>query len=322
MKRFGLMMILILFGLSVSWAEGEPSGPFQSLSQKELDNLIELHHVQKEEFRLVLLPTSVTNKRGRSIRGLDVDQFRVFEDEVAQEIEYFSSEAAEPVSIAFLLDVSGSMRQLNKLGHAQAAIRSIVDQLGPRDRVGLICFADEQVVWVTEFTSDRERFLARLDVQRGFGQTALNDAVAMAPGLVDEQASGRKAIVLITDGVDNSSALSMKEAVSAARKVSMPIYTVGLLSVHLDSLPKDYRTNNLEVLGQVANETGGRLFAVGGPGDLKEAIVTLENELRHQYLIGYYTNADTSVYHQLELRVRPDKYRVRTRRGFWGKDSF
>jgi VWFA-related protein len=300
----------------------ERSGPFGNLTQQELDDMIELHYVQQEEFHLVLLPTSVTDKRGRVVRGLNAGQFSLFEDTVAQEIRYFSSETAEPVSIAFLLDVSGSMRQLDKLGHAKAAIRSIVEQLGPDDRVGLICFADEQVVWVTEFTSDRERFLRRLDVQRGFGQTALNDAVAMAPGLVDQGTSGRKAMILITDGVDNSSALSMEQAISTARKVSMPIYTVGLLSVHLDSLPRDYTTNNLEVLEQVANETGGRLFAVGGPGDLKEAIVILENELRHQYLIGYYTSSESSGYHQLDLQVKPGRYQVRTRRGFWGKDSF
>jgi len=303
-------------------AEERGRSPFKDLSDEELDRLVELHHTQEEEFRLVLLPTSVTDRRGRVVHGLNSEQFRLYEDQVAQEIRYFASEATEPLSIAFLLDVSGSMRQLGKLEHAKAAIRSIVEALGSEDRVGLICFADEQVVWVTDFTQDRGRFLERLDVQHGFGQTALNDAVALAPQLVEDQADGRRALVLITDGVDNASDLAMSAAIESARRVEMPIYTVGFLSVDRGSLPKDYESTNLEVLDRVAHETGGRMFAVSGPGDLKEAILTLENELRHQYLIGYYTASRDGAYHHISLTVKPTKYRVRTRKGFWtGKGS-
>ena len=158
-------------------------------------------------------PSSTTERKGRPVRGLDAADFRLFENASPQSIRYFSSNTDEPVSIAFLLDVSGSMRQLDKLEHAKEGIRHIVDGLRPGDQFALICFADDQVAWITEFTSDRWNFLRRLGVQEGYGQTALNDAIAATPGLVDAGIKGRKAIVLITDGVDNHSRLSIEEAV-------------------------------------------------------------------------------------------------------------
>jgi len=288
------------------------------MSPAELDTLIHLHQTQTEQVRLVLLPTTVTDKRGRILDGLERDQFSVYEDGVAQRIRYFSSESTEPVSIAFLLDVSGSMRQLDKLVHAKEAIRFFVDQLRPDDRFGLICFADQQVAWITEFTSDRERFMKRLDVQEGFGQTALHDAVAAAPGLVDSSIRGRKALVLITDGVDNTSRLTMEQALEVARRVEVPVYTIGFLTVDEAVLKPGEVTTNLEVLRTVSDETGGRLFPVFDPDDLKEAVNSLDTELRHQYVVGYYpADATTPGFRRIRLDVDRRGARVHTRTGYY-----
>ena len=105
------------------------------------------------------------------------------------------------------------MKLGDRLGQARQAIRFFVEALDPGDRMGLICFADDQVTWVTEFTSDRTRFLQRLDVQQAVGRTALYDALAASPHLVDDEIQGRKAIVLITDGLDNASQLPTLRAV-------------------------------------------------------------------------------------------------------------
>jgi len=285
-----------------------------------IERLRRLHHVENHEVRMVLLPTSVTDRKGRAVVELTKNDFKLFEDRKPREIRYFSSELREPISIAFVLDVSGSMRQLEKIEHAKEAIRFFVDQLRPGDRFALICFADEQVAWVTEFTEDRERFLRRLLVQVGYGQTALNDAIAAAPGLVDAQAKGRRAIVLITDGVDNASHLSIEQAVEVARRVSVPVYTIGFLSVSENLLPKSSRMTGLEVLRYVSAETGGDVFAVDDPEELKEAVRRVDVELRYQYLLGYYPGADKfdGTFH--EIRVEADKrgFNVRTRSGFYG----
>jgi VWFA-related protein len=221
-----------------------------------IERLRALHHTESHEVRMVLLPTSVTDRKGRNIRDLSKEDFRLFEDQQPQDIRYFASEAREPVSVAFVLDVSGSMRQMDKMDHAKEAIRFFIDQLRPDDRFALICFADDQVAWITEFTSNRWRFLRRLGVQDGYGQTGLNDAIAAAPGLVDASTKGRKAIVLITDGVDNHSRLSIEEAVETARRVSVPMYTIGFMSVSEKMLPKGTVKTNLEVLRYVSDQTG------------------------------------------------------------------
>ena len=285
-----------------------------------IDRLLKLDREENYNVRMVLLPTSVTDKKGRAVVDLRKKDFRLFEDREPREIRYFSGELREPVSVAFLLDVSGSMRQLEKIEHAKEAIRFFVDQLRPGDRFALICFADEQVAWVTEFTEDRERFLRRLLVQVGYGQTALNDAIAAAPALVDAQAQGRRAIVLITDGVDNASRLSIEQAVEIARRVSVPVYAIGFQSVSENLLPKDSRMTGLEVLRYVSTETGGDLFAVSDPEELKEAVHRVDLELRYQYLLGYYPGEDKfdGAFHEIRVETDKRRFNVRTRSGYYG----
>ncbi len=299
--------------------EARRPGSPPAVDDERLERLLKLHYTESEEVRLVLLPTSVTNRKGRVVRGLNSEDFKLYDNQELQEIKYFSAEAHEPISIAFLLDVSGSMRRLEKLIHAKEAIRHFVDQLQPQDRFGLICFADEQVVWVTEFTNDREEFLRRLEVQEGYGQTALNDAVAAAPVLVDETGRGRRAILLITDGIDNSSRLTSSQAVELARRISVPIYTIGFLSVPLSRLPRGALADKLEALSTATEETGGKLFPVYDPSELKEAVRFIDEELRYQYLIGYYpTNyVVDGTFRRVEILPDKRRWRVRTRSGYY-----
>jgi VWFA-related protein len=171
----------------------------------------------------------------------------------------------------------------------QEAVRFFVDQLRPQDRFALICFADDQVSWVTEFTSDRERFLDRLNVQEGYGRTALNDAVAAIPKLVDESTSGRKAIVLITDGVDNASKLSVEQSVVTARKVEVPIFTVGFTTLPWEDRKKAKDLGfNMAVLQMFADQTGGALFVVKDPDEMKEAVEQIKSSLQKQQAITRY----------------------------------
>lgn len=292
----------------------------KELDDATLDRILKLPHTEVETVRLVLLPVSVEDRRGRRVRGLKQDDFKVYEDRVLQNIEFFSVESQEPLAIAFLLDVSGSMRQLGKLEAAKEAIRYFVDSLRPRDRFGLVCFADEQVAWVTEFTSDRERFLERLDVQEGFGQTALNDAVAETPGLVFENdIELKKAIVLVTDGVDNVSRLSTEEAIAAAQKVNVPIYTIGFTSIPAFLLEKEEYSYNMGVIRRFSEDTGGAMFVVRDPDELKDASARIEQELRYQYVIGYRptrTLWDGS-FRAVQLQTSNPRLTVRTRKGYF-----
>jgi len=292
----------------------------KKLDDATVERLLRLQDEQEVAVRLVLLPTSVEDKKGRIVTGLKAADFTLMDESIPQQIKYFSVESNEPITIAFVLDVSGSMRQSGKLESAKEAIRFFVDQLRPQDRFALICFADEQVSWVTEFTSDRDRFLERLMVQEGYGQTALNDAVAAIPQLVDERAAGRKAIVLITDGVDNASRLTVEQSVVTARKVEVPIFTVGFSTLPWEDRKKSKEMGfNMAVLQLFADETGGGLFVVQDPDEMKEAVSRISTELRHQYLIGYSPGLARwdGRFRAVQLLARNGRYVVRTRKGYY-----
>lgn len=325
-----LNRVVLTLSLASVLASGSPTGAGdpveiaensgQKLDNATVERLLRLQDQQEVAVRLVLLPTSVEDKKGRLVTGLKAADFTLTDERVPQQIKYFSVESSEPVAIAFVLDVSGSMRQSGKLDAAKEAVRFFVDQLRPQDRFALICFADEQVSWVTEFTSDRERFLERLMVQEGYGQTALNDAVAAIPQLVDEKEGGRKAIVLITDGVDNASRLTVEQSVVTARKVEVPIFTVGFSTLPWEDRKKSKDMGfNMAVLQLFADETGGALFVVQDPDELKEAVSRISTELRHQYLIGYSPGLARwdGKFRSVQLAARNGRYVVRTRKGYY-----
>jgi Ca-activated chloride channel family protein len=296
--------------------------PAPPLTEAQIEELQKLHMVDEEKVRLVLVPTAVEDHKGRAVKDLQKSDFRVLEDRIPQHIAYFDREADEPISVAFLLDLSGSMRQVGKLEAAKEAIRTFVELLRPRDRFGLVGFADEQVAWITPFTSDRARFFERLSVQDGYGQTALNDAVAAAPTLVEQDVSGRKAIVLLTDGVDTRSRLSVDQAIAKARHAQVPIYTIGFTTLpdmvlrHAKDEKPDF---NLDILERFSNETGGKLHLVNDPDEWKEAVAEVTEDLRFQYVIGYYPTRERWDGSFRRIHVETDRGRlvVRARNGYY-----
>jgi len=289
------------------------------LDDETVQWLLALQGEGRVTVRSVMLPAAVEDSKGRIVRGLTVEDFRVLENQVPQDIDFFSIEGDEPISVAFLLDLSGSMRNSGKLAAAKEAIRFFLDNLRPQDRFALVGFADEQVAWITPFTSDRQDFLIRLHVQEGFGQTALNDAVAATPALVDHSVVGRKAILLFTDGVDNASRLSEYEAVALARDVEVPIYAVGFTSIPSAIRDKIPASNDERVLRRFAKETGGATYVVNDPDELKEAVARINSELRYQYLIGYRpTNDDwDGSFRRVRVKTTAGRYTVRTRTGYY-----
>lgn len=320
----GRALMLAIWVIAVSGGPFSPAGgadptgspAFPAIDDATLEKLLQQHYQERESVQMVLLSTSVTDRRGRLVRGLEQKDFRLYEDGQPQEIAFLASEASEPISLAFMLDLSGSMRQQDKLERAKRAIRHIVERLDSRDSVALIGFTDEQVAWITEFTNDRQRFLMRLEVQRAYGQTALNDAVAAAPDLVRRESRGRAAILLFTDGADNSSVLTMDQAVGLSRRVNVPIYAVGFLAVPEKLRPRGSTLEPVRVLERVTDETGGRLFAIDSAAELDAVVGTLDAELRQQYVIGFYPSATDGEFHPISLETHKRRLSVRTRSGY------
>ena len=275
-------------------------------------------HSERERVRLVLLPVSVTTSRGKPVRALQPEDFRLYEEGEPREIDVFASEENAPIALAFLLDVSGSMRLSDRLGQAKRAIRHLVDALDHEDRVGLIGFADGRVDWIARFDDDRATFMSRLEKQQAAGKTALYDALAASPHLVDAESRGRKAIVLISDGVDNASAIPRLRATWMARRVAVPIYTLGFIPMRESLLPARGR-EALRVLRRFSTETGGTMFPVHGDRDLDRAARRIQSELRFQYVIGFYREKDlpNGRFRMLRLETRREQLKIRTRRGYY-----
>lgn len=287
-------------------------------TNSELDKLMKSGFATQVRVDRVIVPAVVTDRKGRPVQGLTVQDFKLLEDKVPQTIDFFQVDQTESVSIAFLLDVSGSMRLLDKLGEAREAIRYFLDGLKEGDSAALLVFADDEVQTLAPFGTPPAGILARLEAVKAYGQTALHDAIGKAPSLVGSDRKGRKAIVLITDGIDNASKISLFEAMSAARKVDVPIYSIGF-SASAENLRKEEDAgSNAEVLKLISMETGGNFFWIDDPDDLKEAIHTVEEDLRSQYVLGYTppnTRCDGS-FRKIDLTVRKNSYHVRTRKGY------
>ena len=282
--------------------------------------------VQEVRVRLVLLQATVTDRRGDMVADLGPGDFRIEENGVPQEITVFGRAADHPLELAFLLDISGSMRVQGKLGRARAAIRDFVGELRPEDRTALMVFADGDVVVRVPFTTDRLRFLNFLEDEEAWGQTALRDALAYSSSVLADASPGRKALILVTDGVDNASEVTAFEAIRLARQVRVPIYALGLTGLPVKMIGRgggpERGRSFLEVLSQVSEETGGVAFPVFDVADVSQAVTAVQDRLRNQYVLGYHPDGEDaeSAYHRIQVVAGDGRYKVLTRSGYYARD--
>ena len=287
--------------------------------EEEIRKILNGRFVDRVSVDLVMVPAVVEDRKGRPVLDLNREDFILFDEGQRQEIKYFSLDADQPISVAFLLDVSGSMRLSGKIETAKEAVRYFLRGLRRADEAALIAFADRQVAMLTEFSPDRTEALKYLRAVKAYGQTALNDAVASTPEMIDYQHVGRKAIVLLTDGVDNYSTLSMEQGLAAARAVDVPVYAIGFADDSREVTGrKPPETEAVKVLRRVAEETGGVFFLIHDPDDMKEAVSQIEEDLRSQYVLGYepaHARRDGK-FRRIALVAENGKYNVRTRKGY------
>ncbi len=174
--------------------------------------------------RTVRVPVSVVDKGGRPVLDLRSEDFRLSEDNRPQKVTLFSSER-RPLRIALALDISRSME--NKIRQVQEALRHFIDILEPADEILVITFNDEVEV-VQDFTSDRQRLGEVLSKLEPEGGTALYDAADEAIQQVAAAPAESKAVVLVTDGIDSVSSISLKDLRELARRTEVPVFSIGL----------------------------------------------------------------------------------------------
>ena len=274
-------------------------------------------------FDMVRLSAVVTDSEGRYVSGLDTADFQVFEDGVEQQIQIFNAPDS-PITFAVLVD--GSISIASRLPMVRLSVRELLRNLGPRDFVQMVQF-NERVSVLEEFSTRRAAIEAAIDSFSAAGGTAVLNAVYRglreieAQARVERDESRRRAIVLLSDGVDSSSLVSEDVVLSEARRSRASVYSVGLgqnLSARLTAGARGAR--GAALLEELGRTTGGRVIVPASVDDLQAAFAQVAEELRHQYGLAYVSDnvIRDGRWRRIELRVRnrPD-LSVRHREGYY-----
>lgn len=232
---------------------------------------------------LVLIPVTVTDPLNRFVTGLDRADFRLYEDKVEQSISQFASDDA-PLSIGLVFDASGSMGA--KLAKSRQAAAQFFKTANPEDEFFLVQFNDRPELAVP-FTHQTEEIQNRLAFTQAKGRTALLDGVYIAMDHMKKAKNARKAILILSDGGDNSSRYTESEVKNAVREADVQIYAIGIFEpVHARGRTAE-ELSGPGLLSELAEQTGGRHFAVENINELPDVAAKIGIELRNQYVIGY-----------------------------------
>ena len=310
MKRVTVLMTLI--ALLLLPAEAAPQEP----TSGQPDQTITI------DVDLVNVLFSVSDKRGRLYTNLTKDELRVYEDGDLQTITNFSSETDLPLTVALLVDTSGSIR--DKLRFEQeAAIEFFYSTLRRKTDQALLIAFDSGVDLLQDFTDNAETLAQAVRKIRAGGGTSLYDAIYLAINEKMAGQPGRKVLIVISDGDDNASRISMTETMEIAQKNDVTLYTISTNSTAHFGTRSQHRGDR--TLRTFAEDTGGRAFF---PFKLEELAVNFENiseELRSQYTLAYVpTNrARDGSYRVIKVESRNRDYRVKARKGYYAPlDSF
>lgn len=278
----------------------------------------------------ISIAVSVQNRKGRHITDLEREDFFIYENEKQRDITYFSHDYEAPLSLTVLLDVSGSMALQEKLDESKEALDYLIKSLlNDRDEVSLLIFADGDVEVAANFSKDKGAFLSILEKTEAYGQTALNDAVGVSPDFANKGNNEKRALLLITDGIENDSEYSPGQAIEVARRVDIPIYTIGYKIPLNEQFLKKYKRSEgltpsgiVDSLERFSEATGGKAFFVNRVLDLKNALRLMKQELSHQYILGYTSYTDpNNEFRKIRVATKKKSYRVRTREGYYSGEK-
>lgn len=243
---------------------------------------------------LVELSATALDRNGRPVTDLRREEFRILEDGRPQKVEHFVHARDSNARVLFLVDASGSMSGKLKTTSTRMALIQLLAALGPEDEAALAAF-DHRYWGVVQFTRDRKAIENAYSEIEPFSSTALHDALDKAASDLATHGEGRRAVIVITDGVDTASQSRPEDVIARSRALDVPIYTVTVLSP-LDD-PQSGRfvgkqqapagTSGAEVLERYARLSGGAAFVVSEFGALQGAARTIMSELKHQYRLGY-----------------------------------
>jgi VWFA-related protein len=309
--------------------------------------------------KVVNMLATVRDKHGLMINNLSKDDFVLEEDGRPQTIRYFTQDTDLPLTLGLLVDTS--MSQIRVLDRERTASHSFLDQILREDKdLAFLIHFDSEVELLQDLTSSRPKLEAALDdvqmTQRepqqptswpGSGRggagahhgrpagTLLYDSVYLAADELMSKQKGRKALVILTDGVDQGSKLSLQTAVESAQRADTIVYGIlfaddqfydrgglggwGRRGGRIPFPPVENHPDGKKVLEQISKQTGGRMFEVSKKQSIEKIYAQIQEELRNQYSIGYTPDPphSDSGYHKIHLSVKQKDMQVQTREGYY-----
>lgn len=272
----------------------------------------------------VMVPFSVLGAKGVPITDLAAKEVSLLVDGKAVATDLFELSMNAPVSWTILLDGSGSMALAGKMEAAKAAINALTARRREGDDFALYVFdsaghANELV----PFTENPAAITRALDVVKPWGKTAFFDALAQMPERSELGRNPSRAIILLSDGIDNASRLTRAEVEQRMEGVSIPIYAFGLREPAEQNkvAPISEEMSNIDLLEELAAASGGKLFVGNTPEVLAAAVLGIERVLRAQYLIGFPPTGKGAVkYRRISLELAGRVRSVRVRAGYRGTE--
>jgi VWFA-related protein len=313
------------------------------------------------DVKMVSMIATVRDRHGHLVNNLNKDDFVVEQDGHPQTITYFAQESNLPLTLGLLVDTSMSQRRV--LDQERSASHAFLDHVlrEDKDKAFVIHF-DYEVELLQDLTSSRQKLEASLDALgepefaqtggggssgggrgssgRGGGGTLLYDAVYLASNELMKKQQGRKALIILSDGVDRGSKESLQNSIETAQRADTLVYSIlfadkegygsggGYGGGHGGGgtgggghrrYPQESRPDGKKILEQMSKETGGRFFEVSKKLPIEQIYADLDEELRNQYGLGYVPDkADIAPgYHKIHVTVKPKDLVVQTREGYY-----
>jgi len=271
---------------------------------------------------LVVFSATAVDSKGRPVTNLRREDFRVYDEGRAQAIAHFHGGKGLPARVLLLLDASGSMAQ-DRVANARQAASQLLHALSPEDEVALAGF-DSRYWGVVAFTRDRPSVRRGLESIKPFGSTALHDALDKAASDIASHGEGRRAVVVLTDGIDTSSQKTAEDVIARSRALDVPIYAVSVVSPLDDPASREFLGNRdageakaaAETLARYAEFSGGAAFRVSNVAGLRIAAERIATELKHQYRLGWDPSQGPSRFRRVVVSTTRKGVTVRTRSGY------
>ena len=270
---------------------------------------------------LVTIQASVRDRRGRPLGDLTSADFEVWDNGQRRPVLSLRADKQSPVSLAILVDMSGSMQLSSKTDMAREAFEAVLGQLRPgADEVALFTF-DAALHERQPFTTDLARLTLALDEFKPFGTTSLYDATAAAAKQVADRSAAQKAIVVLTDGIDTSSTMTASQVSALASSIDVPVYILATVPsidqrMMMEAADRTAGTGAAD-LRDLADWTGGELVFASSTVETATVVSRLVTQLRQQYVLAIEA-ANVHEWRRLDVRVKYPSATVKARTGYFG----